>query len=227
MLPVALIPDSMSKAEVKRRCDIFQLLLDHRYKKRPDELTGAALPKCLFGRSGKIICVNRYGEANGIQQLKNILSDAAIGTSLSFGQAGTLPPDLIYSVHDAIKRLKHQEHKFVSLDQVRGELQEEVTDAGLCASLHFIAGLGEVIYFGEIYPKLCSWVVLDPCWLAAALSSVLRSRLQRDFTKNMSKIRKGCSFPNECADLIATLNSCDGSNCPLLSGSDLKMVFIR
>ena len=59
VLPVALIPDFMSEAEVKRRCDIFQKALQDHVCCYKDE-KGETAPKLLMGASGTLLAVNSY-----------------------------------------------------------------------------------------------------------------------------------------------------------------------
>jgi len=228
VLPVAVIPDSMSKAEINCRCTVFQALLA-KHRTECSTLKGFALPELLMGASGNIICVNGYGEANGIQQLQDRMLAAAAGIASPFDHVGTCFPADSEPVYNAIERLKGNGRKFITLDHLQNELGEELCLDSISTALQFIASIGEILYFGDRFQDLSHYVVLDYRWLSQALSSVLRYSLSTDFDTEMEKERKyvkhECLYSNQFYEDHDITKSLIGS-FPLLSSCDIKMLLL-
>ena len=222
ILPVALVPQHMSPEECKRRCDIMQtLLMEHTNRKLAGDLP---TPKVLSGVD-TVICVNL--ETNmGMEQLEETVLAIATDASHSvFDHVGTPVPKGTVAILETIRRLK-QNHKLVLVDHIMGENDklgvEEVMEA-----LHFLAGIGEVLYFGGMDEVLSQYVILSRKWLVSALSCILRNDLRKELSEtrrfmNMQCLYSDQQFPEN--HVVQTFSS-SHSTCPLLSSLDTQMLW--
>lgn len=234
VLPVALIPESMSESEIKRRCDTFQNLLN-RYNS--NNMENSFPPKLLTGAKDNLLCVHNYGDFQGLRQLQEMVHAIANDPSHSvFDHVGTPVPPGTARVYEAIQRFK-QDHKLILLDHVLGEVGDVNEDgAGLSVdlivgALKFLASIGEIIYFAtdnhgdEVLKR---YVILSRKWLISALSCILRNDLKRELAETRRFMNMQCLYTDEQYmenDVTRALISGKLSNCPLLSDRDAQMLW--
>jgi hypothetical protein len=224
ILPVALVPQGMPAEEAKRRCDIMHfLLMEHTNRRMPDALVA---PKVLSGVD-TVICVNL--ETNmGMDQLEETVLAIATDASHSvFDHVGTPVPEGAVSVLETVRRLK-QNHKLVLVDHIMGE-NDHLSVETVMDALHFLAGIGEVLYFGGMDEEVLShYVILSRKWLVSALSCILRNDLKRELAEtrrfmNMQCLYSDQQFPENHVTQTFSANS--HSTCPLLSSLDTQMLW--
>ena len=227
VLPIALVPEGMSVFEVKRRCDMMRIVLEDHFH-RNYELDTLA-PKLLTGTESSILCVNNFGEAHGIKQLQEMVGAIANDPSNSvFDHVGTMVPIGTVLVREAIQRFK-EEHKLILLDHLLGDLGNTLEVVEVTSALHFLASIGEILYFGtDDEDVLSRYIILSRRWLISALSCILRNDLKRELTETRRFMNMQCIYSDQKYEenaITAALISGKASICPLLSDEDAKMLW--
>lgn len=227
ILPVALVEEGMSEAEVKRRCEMMRILLEDHYHKAYD-CNGSA-PKLLTGTENSIMCVNNFGTGQGMQELREMVAAIANDKSNSvFEHIGTSVPNGTVLVHEAIRRFK-EEHKLILLDHLMGELGHLLQVHEIVDALHFLSNIGEILYFGTNEDDVLSrYVILSRKWLISALSCILRNDLKRELIETRRFMNMQCIYSDqkyEENEITRALVSGKSSSCPLLSDEDAKMLW--
>ena len=182
VLPIALVPSNMTPEEAKRRCDIMQsLIMEHTERKFP---SGLVPPKVLSGAE-TVICVSLDTQM-GLDYLEEMILDIATDASHSvFDHVGTpVPPGTVH-VLETVRRLKDNSNKLVLVDHLMAELPigVDLPVESVMASLHFLASIGEVLYFGGMDEMLNHYVILSRKWLVSTLSCILRNDLKRELSE--------------------------------------------
>ena len=227
VLPIALVPEGMSVFEIKRRCDMMRIVLEDHFH-RNYELDTLA-PKLLTGTESSILCVNNFGDAQGIKQLQEMVGAIANDPSNSvFDHVGTLVPIGTVLVREAIQRFK-EEHKLILLDHLLGDLGNALEVFEVTSALHFLASIGEILYFGtDDEDVLSRYIILSRKWLISALSCILRNDLKRELTETRRFMNMQCIYSDQKYEengITAALISGKSSSCPLLSDEDAKMLW--
>ena len=227
VLPIALVPEGMSAFEVKRRCDMMRIVLEDHFH-RNYELDTLA-PKLLTGTESSILCVNNFGDAHGIKQLQEIVGAIANDPSNSvFDHVGTAVPIGTALVREAIQRFK-EEHKLILLDHLLGDLGNALEVVEVTSALHFLASIGEILYYGtDDEDVLSRYIILSRKWLISALSCILRNDLKRELTETRRFMNMQCIYSDQKYEenaITAALISGKSSSCPLLSDEDAKMLW--
>eukprot|EP00980_Cylindrotheca_fusiformis_P029458 scaffold23479_cov143-Cylindrotheca_fusiformis.AAC.8 len=236
VLPIALVPSSMSPVEAKRRCDIMQtLLMEHTEKK----LEGRYVPPKVLVGAETILCVS-LDTNMGMDLLEQTIVAIATDANHSvFDHVGTPVPPGTVQVMETTRRLKEADHKLVSLDLFMSELPSEIilSVGEVMNALEFLSCIGELFYFGsgvdtgaaafDVDNIQSQYIILSRKWLVSALSCVLRNDLKRELNEtrrfmNMQCLYSNQQFPENHA--IQTL-SAGSSSCPLLSSSDTEMLW--
>ena len=241
VLPVALIPESMSPSEVQRRCDTFQnLLKDHVQRYDMMRLMGSSSssspPKLLTGASDNLLCVHNYGDCEGLAQLQEMVWAIATDPSHSvFDHVGTPVPPGTARVYAAIQKFKRDDHKLVLLDHMLGEIGGEEPLPVIVRALQFLASIGEILYFsdededGVVDDVLSRYIILERRWLISALSCILRNGdLKRELDDTRRFMNMQCIYTDERYeenDVTQALLSGKLSSCPLLSDRDAQMLW--
>lgn len=223
ILPVGVIPEGMSDEEANRRCSMMQNLLEAHIERFAGDVTA---PKLLTGTEN-ILCVNYEGV--GLEQLRETILAIALDSSRSvFDHIGTTVPRGTAMVLDVVHRLK-QDHKLILTDHLLGEVGSALDVQQVMDALHFLSSIGEVLYFGtEADEVLSRYVILSRKWLVSALSCILRNDLRRELEETRRFMNMQCLYSsdkfqeNEVAHVLAGATT---SSCPLLSGSDAKMLW--
>lgn len=236
VLPVALVPSSMSPHEAKRRCEVMQtLLMEHTEKK----LEGRYIPPKVLLGAETILCVSLDTNMGMDLLEETILAIATDANHSVFDHVGTPVPPGTVQVLETSRRLKEADHKLVSLDLFMSELPSEIilSVGEVMTALGFLSCIGELFYFGggmdataavfDVNSVQSQYIILSRKWLVSALSCVLRNDLKRELMEtrrfmNMQCLYSTQQFPENHA--IQTL-SAGSSSCPLLSSSDTEMLW--
>jgi len=232
ILPVALVDESkMSPDEAKRRCDAMQASLmeyTERYYLNAGGEEMTPPPKVLSGAE-TVLCVSLESHM-GMELLEETI--VAIATDVNhsvFDHVGTAVPRGTLPVLETSRRLK-QEHKLVLVDHLMAELPGEMKLSGndVVEALHFLASIGELMYFGDMDEILSHYVILSRKWLVSALSCILRNDLKRELSETRRFMNMQClyysdqQFPENHVTQTFSIHS---STCPLLSSGDTQMLW--
>lgn len=227
ILPVALVPEGMSEAEVKRRCDMMRVVLEDHFHRAYEN--GLAPKLLITGTENSILCVNNFGNGEGIQKLQEMMVAIANDPSNSvFDHVGTPVPPGTVLVREAIQRFK-EEHKLILLDHLLGDLGNALEVNVIIDALHFLANIGEILYFGTDEDEVLSrYIILSRKWLISALSCILRNDLKRELIETRRFMNMQCIYSDQKYDeneIMRALVSEKSSSCPLLSDEDAKMLW--
>jgi hypothetical protein len=223
VLPVAILPSTMSPDEAKRRCDMMQyMLMIHTERDFPADLVP---PKVLSGAE-TVMCVS-LDTGMGIDLLQEMILDIATDASHSvFDHILTPVPPRTAVVLETVRRLKDS-HKLVLVDHLLAELPYgiEMTADAVMTCLTFLCSIGELLYYHE--EMLCHYVILSRKWLVSALSCILRNDLKRELAEtrrfmNMQCLYSDQRFPEN--HVTQTFNA-NASNCPIVSSQDTQMLW--
>jgi len=226
VLPVALVPSDMSPDEAKRRCDVMQtLIMDHTERKFPAGL----VPPTVLSGAETVICVS-LDTNMGLDYLQDMIVDIATDASHSvFDHVGTPVPTGCMHVLETVRRLKDNSNKLVLVDHLMAELPMgvELSVASVMESLHFLASIGEVLYYGGSDEILNHYVILSRKWLVSALSCILRNDLKRELSEtrrfmNMQCLYSDQQFPE--SNVTQTFSN-NASSCPVVSSQDTQMLW--
>lgn len=222
VLPVALIPESLSSAEINRRINSFHEILKDRVEEHNDKTGNRTVLHYLVDAPDGVPRVNRFGGATGIEQLQQRISDSVS----IFQHIGKPVPSRAYvRVHNALTKLK-QSHKLVKLGGVRASLGGDFSDVQIANALKSIANTNGYLYYGDRDKELSNYMVLDRRWLVSALACILRSDLRSNFRYEIDSTRASLLTDSyqEHRTVKALIGGL-GSNCPLLSSSDARMLW--
>jgi hypothetical protein len=226
VLPIALVPPDLSPEEAKRRCDDMQaLIMDHTERKFPE---GLVPPKVLSGGE-TVICVS-LSTNMGLDYLEELILDIATDASHSvFDHVGTAVPHGTVEVLETVRRLKDNSNKLVLVDHLMAELPSGINlsaDA-VMQSLHFLASIGEVLYYGGVDEMLNHYVILSRKWLVSALSCILRNDLKRELSETRRFMNMQCLYSDQqFPESHVTQTFCsNASSCPVVSSQDTQMLW--
>ena len=225
ILPIALVPTNMSPKEAKRRCDVMQaLLMEHTEKK----LAGGTVPPKVLSGAETVICLS-LDTNMGMDLLEETILAIATDKSHSvFDHVGTPVPKGTTDVLETVRRLK-QDHKLVLVDHLMAELSDSVALSveDVLGALHFLASIGEVLYFGGTDDVLSQYVILSKKWLVSALSCILRNDLKRELYETRRFMNMQCLYSDQQfpENHVVQTFSANNSSCPLLSSSDTQMLW--
>jgi S1-C subfamily serine protease len=226
VLPIALVPSNMSPDEAKRRCDIMQtLIMEHTERKFP---SGLVPPKVLLGAE-TVICVSLDTQM-GMDYLEEMILDIATDASHSvFDHVGTPVPPGTVQVLETVRRLKENSNKLVLVDHLMAELPMgvDLSVEAVMSSLHFLASIGEVLYFGGTDEMLDHYVILSRKWLVSALSCILRNDLKRELSETRRFMNMQCLYSNQQfpESHVTHTFSNNASSCPVVSSHDTQMLW--
>ncbi|KAL3923185.1 MAG: hypothetical protein SGILL_001795 [Bacillariaceae sp.] len=226
VLPIALVPSDMSPEEAKRRCDFMQtLIMEHTERKFPE---GLVPPKVLSGAE-TVICVS-LDTNMGLDYLEEMILDIATDASHSvFDHVGTpVPPGTVH-VLETVRRLKENSNKLVLVDHLMAELPMgvDLPVEAVMASLHFLASIGEVLYFGGSDEMLNHYVILSRKWMVSALSCILRNDLKRELSETRRFMKMQCLYGHQQwpESHVTQTFSNNASSCPVVSSQDTQMLW--
>jgi len=228
ILPVVVLPPcpKMSDHEVKQRCSMMQTRLEEHISRMP---RNDAVPHLLTGEDNIILPVES-SSGKGLDKVCASISVIASGSTPSvFDHVGTPIPPETKLILDAIQRLK-EDHKLILIDHLLFEVRPKVPVNKVMDALHFLASIGEIIYFGTFHDEVLSrYIILSRKWFVSALSCILRNSLESELATERPFMKMQCFYGNddfpEC-DMAKILLSGMASSCPLLSGSDAKMLWM-
>lgn len=234
ILPVALTSPDMSDEEIDARCEVLQETMEEHV----NLYEGNSRPTIVLDPEDKrgIICVNSR-DNSGIRELQQMMLLVARDDSGHvFDHIGTEVPDGAEIVLNSVRKFK-TDYKLVPFDcifdDVKGAVQGSLDVEMVKTALKFLATIGEVMYYGDAEDDVLSrYVILSRKWLVSALSCVLRNNLRQE----ISDTRRYMNMQNFSAEkgansyvehhIISSLDAvvC-GSNCPILSDDDAKMLW--
>ena len=225
ILPVAVVPEGMSDAEVKRRCAMMQFMLEQHIRKFAEN---AMAPKLLSGAENTL-CVN-LADTSGLAQLQETIIDIATDSSRSvFDHIGTPVPEGVPLVLDKVRKLATAGYKLVLIDHLLIEVAPYLDMAKLVSAVNFLSNVGEVIYYGQTGDEILSqFVIISNKWLVSALSCVLRNDLKNEVDEQRRFMRMQCLYGDEQFpenEIVKVLSGATTSSCPLLSGTDAQMLW--
>jgi len=225
VLPVALIPEALSSAEVNRRTKFFHEMLRDRVKEHNAKTGNVAALHYLVDAPDGVPRVNRFAEASGMEQLQERLSDSVS----IFDQVGKPVPRTFVQVYNALMKLK-QNRKIVKLEDIQTALGGDFSDVQIIRALKLIADTNGFLYYGERDKELSAYVVLDRQWFVSALACILRGDLRSNFrcvidSTRASLNRELSTGSYEEHGITKALIGGLGSNCPLLSSCDARMLW--
>jgi hypothetical protein len=225
ILPIALVPAYMPPEEAKRRCDVMQTLLMENMEKK---LTGDLVPPKILSGAETVICVS-LDTNMGMDLLEQTILAIATDKSHSvFDHVGTPVPTGTAHVLETTRRLK-QDHKLVLVDHLMADLSDDVnlSVGDVMEALHFLASIGEVLYFGGTDDMLSHYVILSRKWLVSALSCILRNDLKRELAETRRFMNMQCLYSDQQfpENHVTQTFSTSTSSCPLSSSSDTQMLW--
>ena len=160
----------MSPLECKRRCDIFQTLLQKYTQQRL--ASGYSTPPKVLTGAETILCVS-FDTSMGLESLEEtILAIATDSSQAVFDHVGTPVPKGTTQVLEAAKRLK-RDHKLILVDHIMGDLHKsDLSVDNVIEALQFLSSIGELLYFGSLHGDevLSRYVILSRKWLVSAIS---------------------------------------------------------
>ena len=206
ILPVVTIPEGMEEFEVQRRCSMMQvMLMNHLQDKEP---------KLLFGSES----ILRIDLDHGIEELQaTIVAIATDQTERVFDHVGAHVSPATVEILDIVRRMK-QDHKVILLDHLLAEMNVICSVEEVMASLHFLASIGELLYFGtEKDDTLSRYIILSRKWLVSAVSCILRNDLKRELSETRRFMNMQCAFSGQVFpenEILKTLLSGTNSSLP-------------
>ncbi len=217
ILPVVTIPEGMDEFEVQRRCSMMQaLLMNHLQSKEP---------KLIFGSES----ILRVDFDHGVGELQaTIVAIATDKTERVFDHVGTPVSPATVEILEIVRRMR-EDHKVILLDHLLAEMSNICSLKEVMDSLHYLASLGELLYFGNDEDDLISrYIILSRKWLVSALSCILRNDLKRELSEtrrfmNMQGAFSGQEYPEN--EILKTLLSGTNSSCPILTSADSLMLW--
>lgn len=223
ILPVAVISESMSREEVRRRSMLMQHLIEEHVRRFAADINA---PKLLTGEED-VLCV-RYSDGYGVDKLRETIYAIATDTSQAvFEHVGTPVPPGTALVYDVIRRLK-QDYKMVQLDHLMVETGESIERRQVIKILQFLDSIGEILYNAVGDDVLSQYIILSRKWLVSALSCILRNDLNRELEEARRFMNMQCLYSDhkfQENELVKVLVSGPASSCPLLSDSDADMLW--
>lgn len=224
VLPVAIIPEGMEESIVEQRCSkMFEMLESHVKWHQ-----GKNMPNIVLDDSRNILCVNET-QKYGIKQIQDTMIAIAKDSSRSvFEHVGTPVPPATVEVLEYIRSVK-RDHKLIRLDHILGLLGESIPVEQVVHALHFLASVGEILYFGTEHDDvLSSFVILSRQWLVSALSCILRNDLKRELADARKFMNMQCIYSEQKFqenEIIKALSGGDATCCPLLTDEDAAMLW--
>lgn len=219
ILPVVTIPEGMDEFEVQRRCSVLQaMLMNH--------MQSTEGPKLIFGSES----ILRVDFEHGVEELQaTIVAIATDQTERVFDHVGAPVRPETVEVFEIVRRMR-QEHKVILLDHLLAEMSIICSVEDVMASLHYLASIGELLYFGTENKDdmLSRYVILSRKWLVSALSCILRNDLKRELSETRRFMNMQCAFSGQAYpenEILKTLLSGTNSSCPILSSSDSSMLW--
>ena len=225
VLPVAIIPDGMEEEQVERRCaKMFEMLENHVKWKEGNE----SMPNIVLDCSRNVLSVN-YSQNFGIKQIQKTMVAIATDSSRSlFEHVGTPVPDGAVEIMEYTRSMKRQ-HRLIRLDHVLGAVGDSVPVEQAVRALHFLASVGEVLYFGTEHDDvLSSFIILSRQWLVSALSCILRNDLKRELADARKFMNMQCIYSEQKFhenEIVKALSGGGASSCPLLTDEDAVMLW--
>lgn len=232
IVPVALIPQNMPGDEVERRRNMMQVLLTKHYESNYDIQNDISAPQLLVaGKEDTILSVENVTDYGGIRQLQEWIMAVANDPSRPvFGQVGSPVPMGTVCVRKAVLRLK-EDHSFIMIDHLLGAIGDDTLPMdSVIECLRFLSSVGEILYFGGPYDgDMSRIVVLSLTWLTSALLCILQNELDKEIKEartvvNVLRLHDGQEF--EKHEVIHSLLGNSTSNCPLLSTSDARSLWL-
>lgn len=227
ILPVVVLPPcrQMSDHDVKQRRSMMQMRIEEHISRMP---RNDAVPQLLTGSDNNILFVES-SSGKGLDKVCTRISAIASGSTESvFDHVGTPISAETRLILDVIQRLK-EEHKLILVDHLLFEVRPKVEMSKVKDALHFLASIGEIIYFGTSHDEVLSrYIILSRKWFVSALSCILRNNLESELATERPFMRMQCFYSNDEfpeTDMAKTLLSGMASSCPLLSGSDARMLW--
>jgi hypothetical protein len=223
ILPIALVPSHMSPEEAERRCHIMQTSILNYVEKLP---SGIVRPKILCGPE-TVVCVSLHNDM-GLEDLERMILEIADASHKVFHHVGRPVPPGTVEIMNVCRDLKTT-HKMILVDHLIAKLpmKPEFSAEAVMEVLHFLANIGEVLYFGGSDSVLKGYVILSRKWLVSALSCILRNDLQRE----LSETRQLFFYQNFYSDQqfpesrVTQTFSGNSSSCPILSCQDIQMLW--
>jgi len=218
VLPVASFDDAfagaqgLGTAEAQRRCDVLKKQMISYYNSKIYAST-KPLPSLQFcgednagdGDSVLRLCSKKM---EGISKLKAAILNVTTRCPIFSEHLKEKIPSLTLKVWDAIRALKEDHKKIVSVEDIKSMIGQHdghtVETTELCNSLSFLSSIGEVVFLGRPNRASCiadigtadcyvlsKFVILCPKWLTCIISCVLK----RDFWLRLGEDwRFGCSL---------------------------------
>ena len=217
ILPVVTIPEGMDELEVQRRCSMMQVMLMNRLQSKE--------PKLIFGSES----ILRVDFDHGVEELQaTIVAIATDQTERVFDHVGSPVSPATVEVLEIVRRMK-RDHKVILLDHLLAEMNVICSVEDVMYSLHFLASIGELLYFGTDKDDFLSrYVILSRKWLVSALSCILRNDLKRELSETRRFMSIQCAYSGQAYpenEISKTLLGGTNSSCPVLSSKDSKMLW--
>jgi len=250
ILPVAVVPSSMSSDEATSRCKITKDLL-LRYT---EELPEGIRPDILFCENDTLARVSLCepeGNNSGLDDLAQLVVRKGVSAIPLVGRS--VPPGTV----EIWNELKARTATVMKVDDFIGELSRERKDSKQAVTevLSFLASIGEVLYFNCSESDVKNYVINltdsnsdenDTSHNKSAKLSMNKDDklrvfvrglcvfLQKRFESNLSKARSfvrgqyACQemqFPYPESFISQTFTQEASSTCPLLSSSDMALLW--